>query len=606
MSTTSQGNIKLDDLQESVNNLLTDLEGMGEISLKKSHTSVLFSFEQMLAYTDKISTLGMPPEIKLLLDTYQNMAKKFYTQYETTLLEKIKEQRKLIDKADTELLQIQKMLNRIATQEVNVTEATKTVVDLLDRKGRQAKAEYETLIKDFPNLMQKALDMLREEWQRLNTIALASKTINRDEKLIQALDTVVEAARFSVGIKVDRISVVPGDVFALQFYSYLKDFAVLTVPIYSVQAPWEWSIFWHELAGDIVRSLDKNAIDEIDSIRKNLKFFYKKCEDQDAKKRALKFVARNNYTRNYLDKLFSAGRLILRDLGDFEHQFERMIDNLHPEDKFQMYEQVKLKGWCVNWLKELFEDAWSLIVIREPFREFFENVLNRMAVKDERHPTVEIRLAVADEILRLMNINETEVADPKDEIESAAQQILNFISLLMAASMTWLFDISQDPADRSYWKAYRPLLSDRVGQEIGVYLKKWSDGLTANIASEETQKYAGEFINSLADGELSKFIETLTNPTEQQLSTIEPSYDDLLTDEDGNPRKYEELQRISFYDVDFLAVTIYTIGIKGQSFSYSGALPVDTIGTVAYTVNGANHTTNPSTWNEFFGKKFKI
>ena len=78
----------------------------------------------------------------------------------------------------------------------------------------------------------------------------------------------VFSAALSVGIEAERIAIVPGDAFALYFFTYLENFAVLTVPIYSVQAPWEWSIFWHELAGYKVRQLEKDTA--LTAIRENL------------------------------------------------------------------------------------------------------------------------------------------------------------------------------------------------------------------------------------------------------------------------------------------------------------------------------------------------
>ena len=129
-----------------------------------------------------------------------------------------------------------------------------------------AAAEYNNLTENFPTLLQTALDKLKDEWQRLNTIAGASQTLLVDQKLGQALRVVMGVAAYSIGVGAERIAIVPGDAFALYFFTYLENFAVLTVPIYSLQAPWEWSIFWHELAGYKVRQLEKDAT--IDAISK--------------------------------------------------------------------------------------------------------------------------------------------------------------------------------------------------------------------------------------------------------------------------------------------------------------------------------------------------
>ena len=373
--------------------------------LTRSHNSVVSSFARMLAYIDKISTSDMPKDIQFLLTTYRNMADLFYTQYELSLLKEIQAQRDVQQQSEE------------AINNINTADDLKK---FLEKIRGAAEDEEIKLKKIFPTQLQKALSKLRVEWQRLNTIAVASQTITEDKELYQALEAVVDSARFSVGIKANRIAIVPGDEFALQFFSYLKNFAVLIVPIYSVQAPWEWSIFWHELAGVKVNRLENDTAIEINKVREKLKLFYKSYQkmDSDKKVELLNTVTQNNqyskealnpnekedlsnakkkleqnriltweeknlikddyfskrkniFSQDYLSRLFSMKRLVLRDLGGFEHQFERMLDNLPQKDKFQTYEQIKKVGWCVDWFKELFEDAWSILAIREPFLFLF-------------------------------------------------------------------------------------------------------------------------------------------------------------------------------------------------------------------------------------------
>ena len=614
MSTNNQNKIKLEDLLKPIQELL---DRLGEDSLNSSHTSLLISFEQMLTYTHNISRSGMPPDIELLLDTYHDMAAKFYTQCEATLLEEIWKQRTSQVEADTVLVLLDKMRLHpdFANREKEVVDAMETASKLLTASGESSKSEYDKLIEEFPTLMQKALDKLRDEWQRLNTIAVASKTINRNEKLIQALDAVVEAARFSVGTKVNRISVVPGSAFALQFYSYLKGFAVLTVPIYSVQAPWEWSIFWHELAGDKVRRLEVDTAVEISAVRDALKFFYEKYHADEEKRTAvLKFIARNhqypdteerfvswtnNFSENYLRNLLLKEQLDLQDLGGFEYQFERMFENLPQKDRFKQYEEIKSDGWCVDWFKELFEDAWSLLAIREPFMHFFKDVLDRHVATDGRHPPLQVRLDVAVEILRLMQSDEQKVKRARTVIESAAQQILRFISLLIVSPMERAFEISQAvDQENYYWQAMRPQFSDVMGNEIGNYILKWSKGLTANIPFEEIKLYAQTFIEELWNER--EFIEFLSTSNEQRLKEITESYTDLLWDLDQQkPKKYDTLLKLAFYDIDFDVVGIHTIHVNENSFMYSGILPKAVPGTVRYRVDNetTERTTDALTWN---------
>jgi hypothetical protein len=572
------------------------LDVLDDQSLRRTHNSVNISFAQMLEYIDSILRAKLPKDIELLLRTYTSMAPDYFTQFELTLLQSIERQRRLSSQAQQVMGQINARMADIHNEEI-VT-AMETAKGILQTAGDSANDEENNLKKSFPALLQNALDKLRREWQRLNTIAIASKTITKDEKLIEALDAVVEAARFSVGTKVARIAVVPGEAFALQFYAYLKNFAVLTVPIYSVQAPWEWSIFWHELAGDKVRRLEKDTATEIESVREALKMIHRKWKagDKEYQRELLEFLTRNNqysdsayqnnvgkwknnFSLNYLRDFFSNDRLNWRDLGGLEHQFERMLERLAQKTGFSEYEQLKAQGWCVDWFKELFEDAWSVLAIREPFMDFLEDVLNRHAVEDGRHPLIQVRLDVAKKLLELMD-SEEEAEAPETVIESAAQQILKFIALLTAPSLGRVFELLQSKDSSNYWLTFRPQLSDLVGGEIGKYITTWSKGLNANISRKETREYAEEFIKELSS--VGNFSKSLNASIDQQLNEIKPTYDELLIDKEGKLKDYKQLLDLSFYDVDF-AVGFNPIFI----FRYLQATVVNTYKITSENLNNA-------------------
>ena len=230
-----------------------------------------------------------------------------------------------------------------------------------------------------------------------------------------------------------------------------------------------------------------------------------------------------------------------------------MLENL-PEkfNKFQAYEQIKVDGWCVDWFKELFEDAWSLLAIRDPFIPFLTDILSRHVVTDGRHPLVEVRLKVANELLKLMTSDSVAVKQPETVEESAAQQILKFISLLMAASLD--FEKPNPNTLSDAWQIYRPRLSDIVGSEIGCYISKWSEGLTVNV-STDARKYTKEFIKKLSDEQFIDFIEIF----EDEKNQLEANYEDLLGNKD-----YRQLLALSFYDVDFGYSTGLTAKFKAD------------------------------------------
>ncbi len=576
--------------EQKIEELLDDL---CDEHLTRSHNSVKISYEQMRAYInttffnpDLRAQLPIPKDIRLLLHTFIEMAPEYFTQFELSLLQEISNQRRLSNQAQEVTKQINLRLQDI--QDDEISKAMQTAKGILQTTDDTAQREETNLKKRFPTLLQTALDNLKVEWQRLNSVAAASRTITGNEKLIQALDVVVGAARFSVGIKVSRIAVVPGDSFSLQFYSYLKNFAVLTVPIYSVQAPWEWSIFWHELAGDKVRRLEQNTASEIEAIRDGLRAIHTKWQEgtEEYKKKLLDFLTRNNqypepmyqetigkwknkFAQTKLREFFSNKRLNWRDLGDLEHQFERILENLPQKDSFKYYEEIKAQGWCVGWIKELFEDAWSVIAIREPFINFLEDVLNRHVIEDGRHPRMEIRVAVAKKILELMNSDE-ELKDPADIIESAAQQILMFVSLLTAPTLARVFEISQAPNDPDSWKTLQPPITDLVGGEIGKYIQRWYEGLSENNSHQETSKDAEEFIRELS--RVNVFSKSLNTPIEEQLKEVQATYNELLLGDDQLPKDYKELLKLSFYDVDFNVGQNLT-----YTFMYPGVIPLFTI-----------------------------
>ncbi len=666
MSANEKEKQQIEQDKQQINELLTDLEDKSEDKpLKRSHNSVNISFTQMLAYIDKIRETIPPGDIKFLLQTYRDMAEKFYTQYELSVLGEIKRQSDLQIQSN----KVMEYIGKLADNDPEKKEL-KTAIPLLEKARDDADIEYKKLIKNFPTLLQTALDKLKDEWQRLYTIAVASKKLTEDKDLIQTLQGVVECAAFSVGIEAERIAIVPGDAFALNFFTYLENFAVLTVPIYSVQAPWEWSIFWHELAGFKVRHLENDTV--LITIGENLEDLHNLLEtiDKDLLTRPDKdlltefdklilhkdvivpIVTRENaFTHQYISDLFSSkGKLDLSDLGSFEHQFERMLENLPMENKFQNYEQIKADGWCVDWFKELFEDAWSVLEFSyasdEGFLVYFQDILSRHDVTDGRHPPKDIRLSVAKELVKLKADATKPVgtlnwdieqgatnADPvlanngqayleetfvklqptlseAEEIVTkiAAKQILRFISLIMAADSYrfFKFDTLYEFRELMAEFAARAEILRLVGNNITGEMISWSSNLlAADDSAGEVRDYVKYFIESFAkdtDPELSKKLQLL----EKAKKEIVPSYEKLLKDEAGKPLDYEQLLALSFYDRDFVgaagaAPTTYTFTYLGTTYkltdqSLKAAMPTYIFGSEKVNsnkikINGIDHWT---------------
>ncbi|MBK5277386.1 MAG: hypothetical protein JJE09_00840, partial [Bacteroidia bacterium] len=506
------------------------------------------TFTDFFLYGDGYSiNKGALIDIRKLLETYLRMAKKFYIQYELSLLKDLDTRRIAQNQAKNALKYIRDDLKGLSSENKDLLKGLKTAKKLLTEDHKIAVAEYKILKENFSTELQKALDKLKEEWQRLEPIAVNSQAFKAD-KLMPTLKLVGNVAAYSVGLQEKRVVIVPSNVFALEFFTYFENLAVLTVPIYSVRAPWDWSILWHELAGYKVRSLKKDTT--INSIKINLsKLLNPKrttfAENfssllarhgpdiatitEDASLKSLFKDRTNKFGKDYLDnlrKLFPEKKedipqFLGNHVGDFNHQFEQMLIGLSDEKK----NQIKVDGWNVNWFEELFEDAWSVIAMREPFLDFFEDTLRRKGAEgDYRHPPIEIRRSVAKELLKLLNLGGEVEHQPNSTVEArAAKQILKFISLTLAAS----YDIHKTPL---FIKRY--IAAEAVSREIGKSILKLSKKFIKGKApAKDAREYSEKFItnkNQVDQKNIDAFLSSLVDPAEQEKNKTEPSYETLL------------------------------------------------------------------------------
>lgn len=599
------------------------LLSIGDQSLSRFHNSVNISFAQMLAFIEALRQANLTEEVKLaeeincLLDTYGQMAERFYVQFELSLLQKIQEQREIRDTAT-------KLIGKIGNfAELGAGELEKAIYTL-QTASESADASYQDLVTRFPALLQTALDKLKNEWRRLDTIVDSNQDLVRDKQLLGALEAVVKAAAYSVGIEKDRIVIVPGDAFALYFFSYLDNLAVFTVPIHSVRAPWEWSIFWHELAGYQVRQLESQRT--IENLRTKIKAFYDHYKGDDKQQELQSLLdtmtrnrvdgktestkRRNQFGKRYLKTLFSRSRLILNDFGSLEYEFQQVLKNLKMKNTFQSYDEIKALGWCVDWFEELFEDAFSVMSIGEPFLDFFEDILSRHPADDRRHPPRDVRLSVARELLRLM-ASEEEAEDPITVEQSAAQQILKYVSLLGLASHPLPKEVTDGSTDLSIpMHDMRYNLPEVVGVEIGESIREWSSKfLSAKDRIMDAKQEAEQFIHMFSLEDL-EFI-SLFDRDEQKKPT--PSFESLLAGRD-----YEMLLDLSFYERDFFSgldvknVARFKV-VNGpitawekvfstlQSTTIVDSLMTQT-GEIRFEINNTKYQTTVTNWDTIFPK----
>ena len=192
--------------------------------------------------------------------------------------------------------------------------------------------------------MQDALERLVNEWQRVYSIIVAirsRKSNGESKRLVNEMSPFVSVAMTDVDLSYEEFPVILqfGESYSLKFSKYSDNFAALNIPLWILNSPWEWTILWHELAGEKVRAL-----------RKEKKHF-------------------------------------------FETEFDKAIGKLKKKDE----EYIRKLGWSVDWFEELFEDSFSVIHFPIHFLFVLENLLERFpdTGRGQRHPPASIRLATA-------------------------------------------------------------------------------------------------------------------------------------------------------------------------------------------------------------------
>ena len=118
---------------------------------------------------------------------------------------------------------------------------------------------------DVPVLMQEALDKLVEEWERVYRFIASNpeSDIKGTQEFLGKLTPVINAAIRDAGFDPDSVRVIPQfeNAYSLGFFNYSDDFLSLNVPLTKIKSPWEWTIFWHEMAGLRVRLLKKTLLE---------------------------------------------------------------------------------------------------------------------------------------------------------------------------------------------------------------------------------------------------------------------------------------------------------------------------------------------------------
>ena len=369
--------------------------------------------------------------IQRLLEAYVQLARCYYDQFRQSLLTKLQtldEDQKALDTA-------------IQSRQKQAVMAT------LIKASEATKLEYAQLLTQIPVLLQEALNKLAAEWERVYQVIIASRAARSEMKtFIDALTPVVRAAAHSVGIDASNLSVIPqiGSEFALQFFNYAGNFMVLSMSIFTLNAPWEWSIIWHEMAGHLVRQLKESEFEAVNQrlaqqapykqafVHAAQRLYQLAQSDPQDLNPVEKELARHAETIIENMKALAAAGLgqsaseqttfISQVDGyetndrilDFHAQLQALRNEILRERGPDAYEEFLAYGWCDDWLEELFEDAFSARFFRRPFLSTFKRILDRFADggKGLRHPPHKVRLLVAQRIIELTSNEEPDNVSP--------------------------------------------------------------------------------------------------------------------------------------------------------------------------------------------------
>jgi hypothetical protein len=184
--------------------------------------------------------------------------------------------------------------------------------------------------------------------------------------------------------------------FKLVTFEYAPYIAVLGMPLYNLETPWDWHVVWHEMAGRVVHHLEHN--DSIPVLPEDVweTWGNKYCEapeDTDS----VELPAASSDTTGAPDEMPTGMGLI-----------EETIDR-------------------AGWVAELLEDAYGFISLGPAMVRTLERVLRQHykrddVLLDDRHPPPQLRLDMAGAILLEM------AADPEIDLD-VGQELLKQLGL---------------------------------------------------------------------------------------------------------------------------------------------------------------------------------
>jgi len=227
----------------------------------------------------------------------------------------------------------------------------------------------------IPIIMHRAIEKLSREWERIFQVLSAARFI---DSRLDVLRPVIEAASDDIGLNIQEFVALPhfGRRFSLVSFKYTKDFVTLGIPVFNLYTPWEWSIFWHEMAGRKVQIM--------------------KAKQPDVFAKLIPSNYKSSSKQNNNDSTAS-----------------------NP-------------SWPADWMEELFEDGCSVLAFGPDFLPILESILRRYSAdSDMRHPPIDIRLDVARLLLK---------QDLDHKVQPEVQEAAKNVRKLLAKKCPDLFE----------------------------------------------------------------------------------------------------------------------------------------------------------------------
>jgi hypothetical protein len=250
-----------------------------------------------------------------------------------------------------------------------------------------AVAYYAAAVRQLPGSgaktfhLHNVIEKLAEEWMLLVPIIQVAAV--RPDTPLALLARVVEGASEALNLDLDsQIAVVPhvGRHFELVRFHYAPYVALIGVPFFDLQTPWEWSVIWHELAGILVAQ---------QSVQEMITKFLEQLPDSTWEEWEKRYVPET-----------SEGEAV--DVPAVSHR-----DSATDAGGESIESPINRRGWLEEWV----EDACSILALGPAAYQILVTVFqqrhsNLVELKDERHPPPGLRLEVAYRLLTKMAKND--------------------------------------------------------------------------------------------------------------------------------------------------------------------------------------------------------